>query len=298
MKKLDDQKLRLLDSLKEANHYFYLIASLNTYLSYQHHGEGYDNELVYFAQNYFRFADWKDEGFNHMPWVYEAWKSFTETITNTGLQKEKHKELIDDALRNIPVNHRAYQLALGGIIAQLQTKNHPNFIPYAREFIRRFAATEPVATERLNLEVTRLEAFMEGGEAPDFSQPTPEGPELSLSDLRGKVVLIDFWASWCGPCRRENPNVVKMYEKYKGDGFTVLGVSLDTDRARWLKAIEDDGLTWPHISDLQGWKNSVAQLYGVRSIPHTVLVDQEGKIIARNLRGATLEARLGEIFGE
>jgi peroxiredoxin len=298
MKANDEQRIRLLDSLKAANSYFYHVAALNTYLSYQNYGEGFDNELFYFAKKYFQFVDWKNQDLGYMPWVYEAWKSYTETITNTGLQKEKHRELIDEALKAIPAGSRTYQLALGGIIAMLQSKNHPNFIPYAKEFVQRFGANEPQAAEKLKSDIARLEAFVEGGTAPDFKQLTPEGKEFGLSDLKGKVVLVDFWASWCGPCRRENPNVVKLYNQYQAEGFTVLGVSLDTDRSRWLGAIEADGLTWPHISDLKGWQNSAAQLYGVRSIPHTVLVDREGKIIARNLRGPALEAKLAEIFGE
>ncbi|MBK7409626.1 MAG: TlpA family protein disulfide reductase [Saprospirales bacterium] len=298
MKQTDEQKIRMLDSLKKANPYFYHVAALNTYLSFQNNSEGYDNELLYFSKKYFQFVDWKNKDLEYMPWVYEAWKSFTETITNTGLQKEKHKELIDEALSAIPSDSRTYKLALGGVVALLQTKNHPNFIPYAKEFIKRYESSDPSATEVLKSQVSRLEAFVEGGTAPDFRQTTPEGNEFGLSDLRGKVVLVDFWASWCGPCRRENPNVVKLYNKYKEQGFTVLSVSLDTDKTRWINAIESDGLTWNHISDLKGWQNSVAQMYGVRSIPHTVLVDKEGKIIARNLRGETLEAKLVEIFGE
>jgi thiol-disulfide isomerase/thioredoxin len=126
---------------------------------------------------------------------------------------------------------------------------------------------------------------------------TPDGNPLSLQSLRGKVVLIDFWASWCGPCRRENPHVVAAYQQYHGKGFDVLGVSLDKTKDRWLAAIEKDGLIWHHVSDLKGWQNAAAQLYGVRSIPHTVLLDREGKIIARGLRGAALTAKLDELFG-
>lgn len=121
---------------------------------------------------------------------------------------------------------------------------------------------------------------------------------MKLSDLKGKVVLLDFWASWCGPCRRENPSVVKLYEQYKDDGFTVMSVSLDKDKNRWLQAIEQDGLVWPnHVSDLNYWSSKAAKLYGVGSIPFTVLIDQEGNIVKTKLRGPALEQELQRIFG-
>ncbi|MEM6965833.1 MAG: TlpA disulfide reductase family protein, partial [Bacteroidota bacterium] len=143
-----------------------------------------------------------------------------------------------------------------------------------------------------------VKSFMIGAVAPDFEQNTPEGNPMKLSDLRGKVVLVDFWASWCGPCRRENPNVVRLYNQYKDQGFEVLGVSLDKGKEKWLKAIEKDGLTWQHVSDLRGWGNTVAKQYSVRSIPHTLLLDQEGRILAKNLRGPELAKKLAEIFKE
>ena len=134
--------------------------------------------------------------------------------------------------------------------------------------------------------------------APDFSQAKQDGKPLKLSDLKGKVVLIDFWASWCGPCRRENPNVVKLYEKYQKNGFTVLSVSLDQNKDQWLAAVKKDNLTWPnHVSDLKGWSNEAAKQYKVTGIPFTVLVDKEGKIINKNLRGPELEKTLESIFG-
>jgi thiol-disulfide isomerase/thioredoxin len=124
------------------------------------------------------------------------------------------------------------------------------------------------------------------------------GITKTLSKLRGNYVLLDFWASWCGPCRAENPNVVRNYRKYKDKGFTVMSVSLDTDRTKWLAAIKKDGLEWPnHVSELKGWQTSVLPNYGINSIPYTVLIDKEGKIIQTNLRGPALEAKLKEIFG-
>lgn len=136
-----------------------------------------------------------------------------------------------------------------------------------------------------------------GNVAPEISLPNPDGEMLPLSSLRGKYVLIDFWASWCKPCRLENPNVVKLYNRYKDKGFEVYGVSLDKDRQKWIKAIEEDKLTWSHVSDLQFWNSAAAQLYNVNSIPFTVLIDPEGKVVQTKLRGRALEQKLEALLG-
>lgn len=139
--------------------------------------------------------------------------------------------------------------------------------------------------------------YQVGQIAPEIALPNPQGDTLRLSDLRGKFVMIDFWASWCGPCRRENPNVVKMYKKYHDDGFEVFSVSLDGNKEDWVDAIKKDGLIWSnHVSELEKWNSQVAQEYGVRSIPHSVLIDPDGKIIAEDLRGATLQQKLASLF--
>lgn len=140
----------------------------------------------------------------------------------------------------------------------------------------------------------------EGVEAQDFTQPDTDGKPVKLSDYRGKYVLIDFWASWCAPCRRENPNLVKSYAKYQKDGFEILGVSMDkaADKAKWLKAIQDDGLTWKQVGDLKGWENEAGVMYDVTAIPMNFLVDPNGKIIAKELRGSKLDEKLAEIFGK
>lgn len=140
-------------------------------------------------------------------------------------------------------------------------------------------------------------SFSPGALAPDIVLPSPEGPEIALSSLRGNYVLIDFWAAWCKPCRIENPNIVKMYKKYEDDNFEIFGVSLDQHRDKWIEAIAKDELTWPQVSDLGFWQSAAAQLYNVRSIPYTVLLDPEGKIIATKLRGKPLEDKLASIFG-
>jgi thiol-disulfide isomerase/thioredoxin len=135
-----------------------------------------------------------------------------------------------------------------------------------------------------------------GAMAPDIVLNDPDGKTLKLSDLKGKVVLIDFWASWCGPCRAENPNVVNTYKKYKDKGFTIYSVSLDNNAQNWRAAIQKDGLEWEwHVSDLLGWRSAGAALYAVQSIPAAFLIDREGKIVAKNLRGAALEQKVKEI---
>lgn len=139
--------------------------------------------------------------------------------------------------------------------------------------------------------------LMVGGEAPEINLPQPDGTNLALSSLRGKYVLIDFWASWCGPCRKENPYNVEMYKRFKDKGFEIYGVSLDQDPTRWEGAIEKDGLTWRHVSDFKGWSSSAGQTYNVHSIPYTVLVDPDGKIVAKGLRGEELDAKLQDLLG-
>lgn len=139
-----------------------------------------------------------------------------------------------------------------------------------------------------------------GSKAPQFSGPNPEGEELALNDLLGKVTLIDFWAAWCKPCRVENPNIVRVYEKYHDQGFNIVGVSLDREgqRDRWLQAIEEDNLTWPQISNLQYWQEPIAQLYGIRAIPAAFILDENGVIVARDLRGQDLENKVKELLGQ
>ena len=137
-----------------------------------------------------------------------------------------------------------------------------------------------------------------GAIAPDFTQNDPNGNPVKLSSFRGKYVLVDFWASWCGPCRGENPNVVNAFNMYKDKGFTVLGVSLDDEKGEknWLNAIEKDGLAWTQVSDLKGWNNEVSKAYGIRSIPQNLLIDPNGVIVGKNLRGPALLEKLAEIL--
>lgn len=154
-----------------------------------------------------------------------------------------------------------------------------------------------VYVKELNNHINVLERVAVGKKFTDFELPTPDGESLALSEIIGdNYILIDFWASWCGPCRRENPHVVAMYNEYKDKGFDIIGVSFDNSRENWLKAIDDDKLTWHHVSDLKGWGSAAGKLYGVNSIPHTVLLDPDGVIIAKNLRGDALKEKLDELL--
>jgi thiol-disulfide isomerase/thioredoxin len=143
-----------------------------------------------------------------------------------------------------------------------------------------------------------MSKLMVGNPAPDFTLNTPEGTKVSLSQFKGKVLLVDFWASWCGPCRKENPNVVRIYNEYHPKGFEILSVSLDKSKDKWIEAIKADGLTWNHVSDLGFWQSAVVPLYNISGIPFTVLVDKDGNIAAKGLRGVELEQKVAELLSK
>ncbi|HMB64647.1 MAG TPA: TlpA disulfide reductase family protein [Eudoraea sp.] len=149
--------------------------------------------------------------------------------------------------------------------------------------------------ERIKEKLSKKDSTSIGSKAPNFSAPTPSGEELSLHEVLGKATILDFWAAWCKPCRAENPNVVKVYEKYHGKGLSILGVSLDRRAEDWKKAIEDDGLVWNHVSNVQ-YFDEIAKLYNVNAIPATFILDENGIIVAKNLRGSALEDKISEML--
>ncbi|MEZ4804354.1 MAG: TlpA disulfide reductase family protein [Bacteroidia bacterium] len=171
-------------------------------------------------------------------------------------------------------------------------------IPVVKSIMQRLEANEKASPYYADLKTIydNNKLLAEGEVAPDIVLNQPNGKVLKLSDLKGKVVLIDFWASWCGPCRAEFPNVKRVYSKYKDQGFEIFGVSLDKDSAAWVNSINALGLNWRHVSDLKYWSSAPAKLYKVTGIPFTVLLDKEGRIIAKNLRGEELERKLEELF--
>ncbi|SEM83268.1 Peroxiredoxin [bacterium A37T11] len=212
-----------------------------------------------------------------------------------------------------------YQVAAneGKVVDLAFAKTHTSS-PVSLDILNQYLSTEPLATviepafnalspalkdseagKATAKQIASLKATDIGAVAPDFSQTDTAGTPVSLSSFKGKYVLVDFWASWCGPCRGENPNVVAAFNKYKDKNFTVLGVSLDQPggKDKWLQAIKDDHLNgWTQVSDLKFWNNEVAQLYGIRSIPQNFLIGPDGKIVGKNLRGEALDKKLKEIL--
>ncbi len=226
---------------------------------------------------------------------YEAMsKNDTETIKRIQLdamtlesqQAEKVKEMI------ISMGDSFASLAAIGLL------NPKNDFPFIDELIAKLNTNYPGTSSIMQMkqQLDEMRALSVGQVAPDFELPDPSGKMVKLSDLRGKYVLIDFWAAWCKPCRQENPNVVRLYNQYKDKGFEVFGVSLDRTKEDWVKAIADDQLTWTHVSDLKYFNSAAAELYKIEAIPATYMIDPDGKIIARDLRGPSLENKLAELF--
>jgi thiol-disulfide isomerase/thioredoxin len=199
-----------------------------------------------------------------------------------GIMAKYHRALADKMSKN--TNSYASLLWLQGLDPSKYAKLYKQV---DEAMVKKYPADKMVRT--IHESVTKEMATMIGEQAPEIDLLTVEGKQLALSSMKGKVVMIDFWASWCGPCRKEMPFIVKLYDKYKGKGFEIYGVSLDQDKARWEEAIKHDGITWPQVSDLKYWESVAAKQYAVSGIPYTVLLDKEGKILSKGLRGHELE---------
>ncbi|MEM7574459.1 MAG: TlpA disulfide reductase family protein [Bacteroidota bacterium] len=296
MRSLDNEKRELVSTTKASDPLLGRIAAVNTFLSYQVQNDGqYTNEIEFFVNTFFQFADFADPGYNDLPWTYESAKNYTTALMQVQQQDDLYSSILMMADR-WPAASRARFFAMGGAYAALLQSKNPITMRWADLIIERYGETQASAVAAIRQQLQSVATFMPGGQAPEIEGNAPDGSMIKLSDLRGQYVLIDFWASWCGPCRRENPNVVRVYNEYHELGFEILGVSLDQRADKWTAAIEADGLSWLHVSDLKGWQSQLSRPYGVSSIPETVLLDPEGRIVARGLRGAQLEAKLAELF--
>ena len=255
------------------------------------------DEIAYFKKTYVANLNLNDTMLLRIPDFAEKITSFTYNLCNAAgmIPVEEIIQLLESMEKQLPANSNLrHQFLISAVAGSLQS-DADIFLHFAEKFKKLYP--QDFRLTDLNRVITEKSFLRSGTIPPDISLSNPEGKLMKLSDLRGKVVLIDFWASWCGPCRRENPNVVKAYQKYNPKGFEIFSVSLDKDKNAWINAIKADNLIWKnHVSDLGGWQSSVCPLYRVNSIPFTVLLDKEGKVLAKNLRGQALEQKLEEVL--
>lgn len=299
LRQLDAQKLALLDSAQLVHPLLRQALALRTYLVGPDKQQPYPSELDFFAATYFSQANLQDTVYRFMPLLNEAFHTYAQTLGSVSLAKEAVLAFCDRHLKPLPQPGPTHKAAILGLASGFRDNNNDAFAHYANQYLQLYGPQDnPAFAAQLQQEVFARQALLVGSVAPDLRLPSPEGDSISISDFRGQVLLLDFWASWCRPCRVENPRVKAMYDKYHGQGFEILAFSLDRSKDAWVGAIQQDGLPWVHVSDLAMWSSTASRQFQVSAIPYTVLLDREGRIVAKGLRGPALEAQVAALLNE
>lgn len=257
----------------------------------------YKTEEDYLIQSFMGHLQLDNPSLGYVPSFYQTGTYYTQTLLSMGMDEKKVDSLLHAYfLDKTKPGTRTEQIAWLSVVDGVISAGSDLIFTYGEQYKQKF----PADAETISLTdsvMTVLAPFKNGNVAPDFTLNSADGKSMNLHSVKGKVILIDFWASWCVPCRQENPMVVQIYNYYKSRGLEIVGVSLDTDNDAWKGAIKSDGLKWIHLSDLKGWDGEVVKQYNIGAIPRTLLLDSEYKILGKNLRGESLVGRLQQLLG-